>query len=47
MLLTGLSVLCAPGCKTFWMGLHQMDSAPDEARARYLDAVAARLKRLR
>lgn len=46
-LLSGLSVLCAPGCKTFWMGLHQMDSAPDAARARFLDAVAARLKRLR
>lgn len=46
-LLTGLSVLCAPRCRTFWMGLHRMDSAPDAARARFLDAVAARLKRLR
>lgn len=46
MLLTGLGVLCAEGCRTFWMGLHEMDSAAREDRERYLDRVAARLKRL-
>lgn len=45
-LLTGLSVLCAPGCKTFWLGLHRMDSASAESRAAFLDKVAARLARL-
>ncbi|WP_372424095.1 NAD(P)H-dependent oxidoreductase [Salinarimonas chemoclinalis] len=46
MLLTGLGVLCAKGCRTFWMGLHEMDSASAADRARYLDRVAARLTRL-
>lgn len=45
-LLTGLSVLCAPGCKTFWLGHHRMDSSTPESRARFLDAVAARLGRI-
>ncbi|GGK34644.1 NAD(P)H-dependent oxidoreductase [Salinarimonas ramus] len=47
MLLTGLGVLFAPRCETFWMGLHEMDSASREERERYLDRVSARLKRLR
>jgi NAD(P)H dehydrogenase (quinone) len=47
MLLTGLSVLCAPRCRTFWLGLHQMDSASAEERAGFLGKVRARLARLR
>jgi putative NADPH-quinone reductase len=45
-LLTGLSVLCAPRCRTFWMGLHRMDSATDADRAGFLAAVRRRLARL-
>ncbi|MCG6122100.1 MAG: NAD(P)H-dependent oxidoreductase [Microvirga sp.] len=44
MLLTGISVLCAKSCKTFWLGLHRMDSTSDRDRARFLDKVAARLR---
>ncbi len=47
ILLTGLSVLCAPGCRTFWLGLHQMDSAGPERRAAFLDRVGQKLRRLR
>lgn len=46
MLLTGISVLCAKGCETFWLGLHRMDSTTDRDRARFLDKVAARLRRI-
>ncbi|HYF53579.1 MAG TPA: flavodoxin family protein, partial [Salinarimonas sp.] len=46
-LLTGLGVLCAPRCRTFWLGLHRMDSATPASRARFLDAVERRLLRLR
>lgn len=43
MLLTGLSVLCAPRCRTFWLGLHEMDSRSQVARAAYLQTVRNRL----
>ena len=46
MLLTGLSVLCAKGCRTFWLGLHQMDSADDSRREAFLARVETRLARL-
>lgn len=46
-LLTGLSVLCAKGCETFWLGLHRMDSTSERDRARFLDRVSARLRKLR
>jgi putative NADPH-quinone reductase len=46
MLLTGLSVLCAPRCKTFWLGLHEMDSQTDAARTAFIARVARRLGRL-
>jgi NAD(P)H dehydrogenase (quinone) len=39
MLLRGLSVLCAPGCRTIWLALHQMDSAGEKKRGRFLDKV--------
>ncbi len=45
-LLTGLSVLCARGCETFWLGLHGMDSATADDRARFLGDVRRRLSRL-
>jgi len=47
MLLTGLSVLCAPGCRTFWLGHHVMDSSTPASRARFLGRVDRRLRRLR
>ncbi len=45
-LLTGLSVLCAPRCRTFWLALHQMDSQTPPRRAAFLGKVRARLQRL-
>jgi NAD(P)H dehydrogenase (quinone) len=39
MLLRGLSVLCAKGCKTQWLALHQMDSVSDAKRRGFLDKV--------
>jgi NAD(P)H dehydrogenase (quinone) len=47
MLIRGLSVLCAPGCKTFWMGLHEMDTAGDAKRAAFLARVEKRMAALR
>ncbi len=46
-LLTGLSVLCAPGCRTFWLAHHRMDHSTHATRARFLDRVEARLRALR
>lgn len=45
-LLTGISVLCAPKVKTFWLGLHRMDSVSPEARKGFLDKVENRLRRI-
>jgi NAD(P)H dehydrogenase (quinone) len=39
ILLRGLSVLCAPGCKTLWMALHQMDSVGEAKRKAFLARV--------
>jgi NAD(P)H dehydrogenase (quinone) len=39
MLLRGLSVLCAPRCRTTWLALHQMDSVSETKRKRFLDKV--------
>lgn len=47
MLLTGLRVLCAPRCRTFWLGLHRMDDATPERRQHFLDQVDRRMGRLR
>ncbi len=46
ILLTGLSVLCAPRCSTFWLGLHRMDSVTAAERERFLARVRRRLARL-
>jgi hypothetical protein len=45
-LLTGLSVLCAPRCRTFWLGLYQMDQSSDGERAAYLQKVRGKLASL-
>jgi putative NADPH-quinone reductase len=46
ILLSGLSVLCAPRCRTFWLGLHRMDGVDAAERKRFLGKVTARLARL-
>jgi putative NADPH-quinone reductase len=46
MLLTGIGVLCHPRCRTFWLGLHRMDSASAQQRAEFLARVEHRLMRL-
>jgi NAD(P)H dehydrogenase (quinone) len=45
-LLTGLSVLCARGCRTFWLAHHQMDSSTAETRTKFLEKISARLQKL-
>jgi NAD(P)H dehydrogenase (quinone) len=39
ILLRGLSVLCAPRCRTSWLALHQMDSASEAKRTAFLAQV--------
>ena len=46
ILLRGLSVLCAPGCRTKWLALHRMDSASDAQRSGFLAKVEAYFSRL-
>jgi NAD(P)H dehydrogenase (quinone) len=46
ILLRGLSVLVAPGAKTFWLALHRMDSAGDAERAAFLGKVRRRLAKI-
>lgn len=46
MLLTGLSVLCAPRCRTFWLGLHEMDSKALPARQSFAGLVRKKLSKL-
>lgn len=45
-LLTGIAVLCAPGCRTFWLAHHRMDSSTPQSRAAFLERVARRLPSL-
>jgi NAD(P)H dehydrogenase (quinone) len=45
-ILTGLTILCRRPTKTFWLGLHRMDSTTQDERRRFLDRVAARLRRI-
>ncbi len=42
----GLKWLCAPGCRSFWLGLHRMDSITPERRRAFLARVRRRLDRL-
>ncbi len=46
IVLRGLRYCTAPRTKTFWMGLHEMDSQTDATRSRYLDRVRARISRI-
>lgn len=45
ILLTGIKVLCAPGCKTLWLALHRIDVVDEAARKRHLERVGQVLKR--
>ncbi len=47
ILLTGISVLCAPGAKTLWLALHKMDSTTEPERKAFLERVRERTARLR
>lgn len=46
VMLRGLRVCTGPGTRTFWMGLHDMDTQTQASRQRYLDRVAAQMRRL-
>lgn len=46
MILRGLRFCTARRTKTFWLGLHEMDTQDTPARARYLDRVRARIERI-
>lgn len=46
MILRGLGFCTARRTKTFWLGLHEMDTQDATARARYLDRVRARIQRI-
>ncbi|MFM8745321.1 MAG: NAD(P)H-dependent oxidoreductase [Aestuariivirga sp.] len=46
IILSGLRYCTAPRTKTFWMGLHEMESQTDAARRRYLDRVRARISHI-
>ncbi len=45
-LLTGLSVLCGGRPRTFWLGIHRMDSSTPEARRRFIDKVSTKLRKI-
>ena len=45
-LLTGISVLCARGCETFWLAHHRIDSSTPESRQSFLDRVGGRLRKV-
>ena len=47
MLVRGVRPLLARRCESFWMGLHEMDSASPAKRERFLDKVRQRLARIR
>jgi NAD(P)H dehydrogenase (quinone) len=47
ILLDGLAAIVSPSCKTIWLALHRIDSAPPLARTRFLDKVEATFRNLR
>ncbi|MFM9976127.1 MAG: NAD(P)H-dependent oxidoreductase [Beijerinckiaceae bacterium] len=47
MLLKGIGALCHPRCKSVWLALHQIDSASDEKRRRFLGKVEKVFKTLK
>ena len=46
IIMRGVRALCARRCRTFWMALHEMDSASDAKREAFLGRVTRRLERL-
>jgi NAD(P)H dehydrogenase (quinone) len=46
MLLSGLRPLVARRTKTFWLGMHRMDSTTHDQRTRFLEKVEAKLRSL-
>jgi putative NADPH-quinone reductase len=46
ILLTGISVLCAPGCRTFWLAHYRMDSSTAQTRGAFLGRLHRRLPQL-
>lgn len=46
ILLRGVRACCHPRCKTFWLGLHKMDTATAEQRAGFLARVRKRVARI-
>ncbi|MDH3660293.1 MAG: NAD(P)H-dependent oxidoreductase [Alphaproteobacteria bacterium] len=45
-IMRGMRSICARNCQSFWLALHKMDSATEEARRAFLERVAHRLERL-
>ena len=39
LIMHGMRPLCAKGCRTFWLGLHRMDTASEARRLAFLDRV--------
>lgn len=46
IILRGLRLCTGRQARTFWLGLHEMDSQDADARARFLDRVRARIARI-
>jgi NAD(P)H dehydrogenase (quinone) len=46
-LLRGLRPLVAPRCRTLWLALHDIDTASEQARARFLQKVESALAKVR
>ena len=46
IILTGIAVLCARGCRTFWLAHYRMDSSTPETRSAFLQMLHRRLPRL-
>ncbi|MFT6774483.1 MAG: NAD(P)H dehydrogenase (quinone) [Paracoccaceae bacterium] len=46
VLLRGVASCCAPRCKTFFMGLHKMDTASADDRSAFLARVSRRIARI-
>ncbi|SFI65011.1 NAD(P)H-dependent oxidoreductase [Albimonas pacifica] len=47
IILRGLRACCAPACRTFWLGLHAMDTVPEPKRRAFLARVRRRIARIR
>jgi NAD(P)H dehydrogenase (quinone) len=47
MLVRGLSLLCAPGCRTKWLALHEMDSVSEAKRKGFLAKVEKAFAQIR